>query len=220
MRRAGEPSGFMREIDGRTVGVSDLRHKSRRDIIIEDPTLIKEPAGTDQPPRDSRDFAKVHQFHVTRMERYIVSCYDAAEAGHFHRASRQIPPRAPRIAALRCRFNLNDDFEGGEGELSRIRAARVQRRRWGARWCSPLLAFAQGLKGHGRTALRVLAVSLRQCGGQDARRQPREAGRKTPSSAGRTPADAGRSARAHWRRGRKQCASPVTFPPFSRQGEI
>jgi len=110
--QGGEPSGFMREIDGRTVGVSDLRHKSRRDIIIEDPTLIKE-----LQVRISRrvipEIAKVHQFHVTRMERYIVSCYDAAEAGHFtaHRDNTTSGTAHRRFAVS---INLNDDFEGGE----------------------------------------------------------------------------------------------------------
>ncbi len=34
--RGGEESGFMREVDGRTVGVLDSTHKRRRDYTIED----------------------------------------------------------------------------------------------------------------------------------------------------------------------------------------
>jgi predicted 2-oxoglutarate/Fe(II)-dependent dioxygenase YbiX len=52
---------------------------------------------------------KAYQFKVTRMERYIVSCYAAEDEAHF---------RAHRDGTAHRRFavsvNLNDDFEGGE----------------------------------------------------------------------------------------------------------
>jgi predicted 2-oxoglutarate/Fe(II)-dependent dioxygenase YbiX/peroxiredoxin len=109
----GERSGFMRPADGgRTVGVHDTRHKSRRDALVTDPTLV-------QTLRDRilrrvvPEIARAHQFNVTRMERYLVACYDAEEGGHFapHRDN-TTPATAHRRFAVS--INLNEDFEGGE----------------------------------------------------------------------------------------------------------
>jgi predicted 2-oxoglutarate/Fe(II)-dependent dioxygenase YbiX len=59
------------------------------------------------------EIAKVHQFHCTRMERYLVACYDAAEGGHFapHRDNTTKGTAHRRFAVS---INLNDDFDGGE----------------------------------------------------------------------------------------------------------
>lgn len=108
----GEESGFMREVDGRTVGVSDPSHKRRKDYIITDPDLM-----TALQARVLRrivpEIAKVHQFKVTRMERYIVSCYAAEDGGHFaaHRDNTTAGTAHRRFAVS---VNLNDDFDGGE----------------------------------------------------------------------------------------------------------
>lgn len=110
--QGGEVSGFMREVDGKTVPIHDNRHKVRRDITIEDPALI-----TALQQRIIRrvvpEIRKVHMFHATRMERYIVSCYDGAEGGHFapHRDNTTSGTAHRRFAVS---INLNDDFEGGE----------------------------------------------------------------------------------------------------------
>jgi hypothetical protein len=59
------------------------------------------------------EIAKVHQFKVTRMERYIVSCYDAEDGGQFaaHRDNTTAGTAHRRFAVS---VNLNDDFDGGE----------------------------------------------------------------------------------------------------------
>lgn len=110
--QGGEESGFMREVDGKTIGMTDRGHKSRKDITLTDPNLI---AALQQRfiRRVVPQIAKAHQFHVTRMERYIVSCYDAAEGGHFapHRDNTTTGTAHRRFAVS---INLNDDFEGGE----------------------------------------------------------------------------------------------------------
>ncbi|HEX2137117.1 MAG TPA: 2OG-Fe(II) oxygenase, partial [Microvirga sp.] len=72
----GKESGFMREVDGKTVGVYDHAHKRRKDYTIEDPDLIRQTQSRIQ-RRVVPEILKVHQFKVTRMERYIVSCYAA-----------------------------------------------------------------------------------------------------------------------------------------------
>lgn len=108
----GFESGFMREIDGRTVGVSDKGHKSRKDCTITDRALI----ATLQNRIARRvvpEIAKAHQFHVTRMERYIVSCYAAEDGGHFA-AHRDNTTKGTAHRRFAVSINLNDDFDGGE----------------------------------------------------------------------------------------------------------
>jgi predicted 2-oxoglutarate/Fe(II)-dependent dioxygenase YbiX/peroxiredoxin len=108
----GEESGFMREVDGKTVAVHDHGHKRRRDHVIEDGELIKALQARFM-RRVVPEIQKAHQFRVTRMERYIVACYAAEDGGHF-RAHRDntTPGTAHRRFAVS--INLNADFEGGE----------------------------------------------------------------------------------------------------------
>lgn len=111
-RQGGEVSGFMREVDGRTVGLNDPRHKSRRDVTIEDQALISAVQVRFR-RRVVPEILKVHQFTVTRMERYMVGCYSAEEGGHFaaHRDNTTAGTAHRRFAVS---VNLNDDFDGGE----------------------------------------------------------------------------------------------------------
>lgn len=110
--RGGERSGFMRDIDGKTTGVQDPRHKSRSDVTIEDPALIQETQA-----RILRsvipEIRKAHQFAVTRMERHIVACYDAADGGHF-RAHRDNTTKGTAHRRFAVSVFLNDDYDGGE----------------------------------------------------------------------------------------------------------
>ena len=108
----GTESGFMREVDGKTVAASNYAHKSRKDYAIDDGDLISALQA-----RISRrvvpEIAKVHQFIVTRMERYIVACYSAEESGHF-RAHRDNTTKGTAHRRFAVSVNLNDDFDGGE----------------------------------------------------------------------------------------------------------
>ncbi len=110
--QGGELSGFMRHIDGKTVGLHDTAHKVRRDVMVTDGDLMATLQNR-VVRRILPEIAKVHQFHATRMERYLVACYDAAEGGHFaaHRDN-TTPGTAHRRFAVS--INLNDEFEGGE----------------------------------------------------------------------------------------------------------
>ncbi|MFN4159840.1 MAG: 2OG-Fe(II) oxygenase [Gemmobacter sp.] len=110
--QGGRLSGFMREVGGRTVGLNDPRHKARRDVMVEDADLIA--ALQDRIRRRVvPEIAKVHQFHATRMERYLVGCYTAEDGGHFapHRDNTTTGTAHRRFAVS---VNLNDDFAGGE----------------------------------------------------------------------------------------------------------
>jgi predicted 2-oxoglutarate/Fe(II)-dependent dioxygenase YbiX len=111
-QRGGELSGFMREVDGKTVGMHDARHKVRRDVYVEEPDLLSDIQAKIR-RRILPEIRKVHAFEVTRMERYLVACYDAEEGGHFrpHRDN-TTPGTAHRRFAVSV--NLNDDFDGGE----------------------------------------------------------------------------------------------------------
>ena len=108
----GTETGFMREIEGKTVGLLDASHKRRRDYVIKDAAIIRETQLRFQ-RRIVPEIRKVHQFNVTRMERYIVSCYSAEDGGHFapHRDNTTKGTAHRRFAVS---INLNDDFDGGQ----------------------------------------------------------------------------------------------------------
>jgi predicted 2-oxoglutarate/Fe(II)-dependent dioxygenase YbiX len=108
----GTESGFMRERDGKTVMVVDHSHKRRSDWAIEDAALrdtLRQRVLRRIVPQIQRAF----QFKVTRMERYIVGCYDAAVGGYFqpHRDNTTKGTAHRRFAVT---VNLNTEaYEGG-----------------------------------------------------------------------------------------------------------
>jgi predicted 2-oxoglutarate/Fe(II)-dependent dioxygenase YbiX len=108
----GEPSGVMREVGGKTVGVLD-DFKRRRDATITDPAL--QGATRDRIRRRLvPEIAKAFQFAVTRIERYIIACYDADQGGYFkpHRDNTTAGTAHRRFAVS---INLNaEDFDGGD----------------------------------------------------------------------------------------------------------
>jgi predicted 2-oxoglutarate/Fe(II)-dependent dioxygenase YbiX len=108
----GEPSGFMQEVDGKTVMKHDPSRKSRKDYLLQDEDLIKLIQRRVQ-RRVAPEIMKVHAFNATRMERYIVCCYTAEDGGHFftHRDNTTKGTAHRRFAVS---INLNDEFEGGE----------------------------------------------------------------------------------------------------------
>jgi peroxiredoxin len=111
-RKGGTESGFMQDVGGKTMLVHDHVHKRRRDYAIEDNVLQKTLMERVR-RRVVPEVRKVHQFNVTRMERYIVSCYRAEDGGHFraHRDNTTLGTAHRRFAVS---INLNAEFEGGE----------------------------------------------------------------------------------------------------------
>ena len=108
----GVESGFMVERDGRTVGVYDDSRKRRRDQPIEDKAVqaaIRARIGR----RIAPEMRKAFQFDPTRIERYVVACYDGASGGHF-RAHRDNTTPATAHRRFAVTVNLNDGFDGGE----------------------------------------------------------------------------------------------------------
>ena len=112
-RHGGEESGFMRDVDGRTVAVLDHRHKRRADYTIED-EAVRTAARECIRRRVAPEIRKAFQFTVTRMERYIVACYDGGSGGHF-RAHRDNTTKGTAHRRFAVTINLNAEaFEGGE----------------------------------------------------------------------------------------------------------
>ena len=111
--QGGQPSGVMRDVDGKTVGVLDPM-KNRRDVNVDAiPELRTEIMG-----RLERALIpmiqRAYQFRATRLERYLVACYDAAEGGYFrpHRDNETFGTAHRRFAVS---INLNaEDYEGGD----------------------------------------------------------------------------------------------------------
>ncbi|WP_199231099.1 2OG-Fe(II) oxygenase [Falsiroseomonas bella] len=111
--QGGGESGFMRDVDGKTVGLLDAGHKRRKDAVIEDPALqarFRARLVARLVPEIQRAF----QFKATRIERYIVACYDAADQGFFraHRDNTTLGTAHRRFAVT---INLNTgEYEGGD----------------------------------------------------------------------------------------------------------
>lgn len=109
----GEESGFMREIDGRTVAVRDAGHKRRSDHDIVDDGM-RALARRRIERRVVPEIRKAFQFAVTRMERYIVACYDATDGGHF-RPHRDNTTKGTAHRRFAVSINLNaEEFQGGD----------------------------------------------------------------------------------------------------------
>ena len=108
----GVESGFMRDVDGKTVSIIDHSHKRRSDYEIVD-DKIKQALRTRILRRVVPEIKKAFQFHATRMERYIVACYDAQTQGHF-RAHRDNTTKGTAHRRFAVTINLNaEDFQGG-----------------------------------------------------------------------------------------------------------
>jgi predicted 2-oxoglutarate/Fe(II)-dependent dioxygenase YbiX/peroxiredoxin len=108
----GQDSGFMRDVDGKTIGIIDHSFKQRRDFNIEDEALRRALA-----VRLNRRLVpavrNAFQFDATRMERYMVACYEA-EAGHF-RPHRDNTTKGTAHRRFAVTINLNaGEFEGGD----------------------------------------------------------------------------------------------------------
>jgi len=95
-----------------TVGMIDHRHKRRRDCVIEDEALRRATMVRIH-DRLLPQIERAFQFRATRMERYIVSCYDATERGMF-RAHRDNTTRGTAHRRFAVSLFLNDGYEGGQ----------------------------------------------------------------------------------------------------------
>ncbi len=106
----GKDSGFLLDVDGKTAQVVDYRLKRRNDLVVAHPQL-REAIRSQIVRRLVPAVARFFQFQATRMDRYIVACYDSAVGGHFHRHRDNV-----NLGAQHRRFavtiNLNGGYEG------------------------------------------------------------------------------------------------------------
>lgn len=110
-RRGGADSGYMRETGGRIEGVIDYRVKRRSDCVIADEALKRE-IGRRFIARVNPELHRVFRFRATRMERYLVACYDAEVGGYF-RPHRDNDGEGHREFAVTLNLNA-EDYEGGD----------------------------------------------------------------------------------------------------------
>lgn len=109
----GEASGFMREVEGRTVEIRDPNHKIRRDLMLP-PGELRDAVRARIQRRLAPQIAKAFQFTATRMERDLVACYDAADHGFF-RAHRDNTTKGTAHRRFAVTINLNaEDYDGGD----------------------------------------------------------------------------------------------------------
>lgn len=109
----GQPSGFMRQQDGQTVGVMDLSFKRRSDVLIQDSTLLQQ-INNRILRRVKPEIEKAFQFTISRFERHLVACYTAAEQGFFNRhRDNTTAGTAHRRFAMSLNLNTGD-YTGGQ----------------------------------------------------------------------------------------------------------
>lgn len=116
-QHGGKPSGFMRQKGSTTIGMLDPTFKKRKDFMFEDQpeyeplrAAIRKRLITRLVPEIFKSF----QYDVSRIERYIVACYEGEDGGFFrrHRDNTTAGTAHRRFA---CTLNLNaEDYDGGE----------------------------------------------------------------------------------------------------------
>lgn len=112
-QNGGKESGFMRQNGEKTVGHIDHSFKRRSDYNIADPDLRVVLADRVK-RRLLSQIERAFQFKATRIERWIVACYDA-ETGGFFRAHRDNTTAGTAHRTFACSINLNaGDYEGGD----------------------------------------------------------------------------------------------------------
>lgn len=110
--QGGAPSGVMMTVDGQFIGVLG-DHKRRRDAEIP-PGRLREGLRARLGQRLVPEIKRAFQFEVTRIERFIVACYDAEEGGYFRpHIDNGAPETAHRKFAVTINLN-SDEFEGGD----------------------------------------------------------------------------------------------------------
>jgi len=106
----GKQSGVMDEQEGMTVHKLDYRAKQRRDCeILDDP--LRTAAMHRVADRLAPEVQKAFQYHATKIERYVVACYDSVSGGHFH-PHRDNTTKGTAHRRFAVSLNLNSEFEG------------------------------------------------------------------------------------------------------------
>jgi peroxiredoxin/predicted 2-oxoglutarate/Fe(II)-dependent dioxygenase YbiX len=107
-----EDSGFMKQVEGKTVGVYDYGHKIRRDHFLKQGPL-RDRINRMIYHRVRPEIWKAYNYEVTRFEDFRIACYDAARGGYF-RAHRDNTTDGTAHRRFAMSLNLNaGEYEGG-----------------------------------------------------------------------------------------------------------
>jgi predicted 2-oxoglutarate/Fe(II)-dependent dioxygenase YbiX/peroxiredoxin len=109
-QQGGVDSGFQFDVAGKTTTLSDWRLKRRSDVAIAAPE-VRELVRGQIVRRLLPAIEQFFQFRATRMDRYIVACYDSEVGGHFHRHRDNVNAGAQH-RRFAVSINLNNNFEG------------------------------------------------------------------------------------------------------------
>ena len=106
----GEDSGFYLDVDGKTTMALDYRLKRRNDLVLAHPE-VREIVRSQITRRLLPAIERYLNFAATRIDRYVVACYDSEVGGHFHRHRDNMNAGAEhrRFAVT---INLNKDYDG------------------------------------------------------------------------------------------------------------
>jgi predicted 2-oxoglutarate/Fe(II)-dependent dioxygenase YbiX/peroxiredoxin len=109
-QQGGEDSGFLVDVGAKTMTMVDYRLKRRNDLVVAAPEL-RELIGGHVVRRLLPAVERYFQFQATRMDRYIIACYDSEIGGHFYRHRDNVNAGAQhrRFAVT---LNLNSDYDG------------------------------------------------------------------------------------------------------------
>jgi predicted 2-oxoglutarate/Fe(II)-dependent dioxygenase YbiX/peroxiredoxin len=109
-QQGGVDSGFQFDVAGKTTTLSDWRLKRRSDVAVAAPE-VRELVRGQIVRRLLPAIEQFFQFRATRMDRYIVACYDSEVGGHFHRHRDNVNAGAQH-RRFAVSINLNNNFEG------------------------------------------------------------------------------------------------------------
>jgi peroxiredoxin/predicted 2-oxoglutarate/Fe(II)-dependent dioxygenase YbiX len=104
-------SGFMKQVEGKTVGMVDYNHKIRRDHFIQ-PGEIQTRLQGYLSNRIVPEVRKAFNYAVTRREDFRIACYDASKGGFF-RPHRDNTTDATAHRRFAMSLLLNDEYDGG-----------------------------------------------------------------------------------------------------------
>lgn len=112
-QHGGRESGFMRQTNEKTVGRVDHNFKRRKDYDIEDED-VRSGIRARLVRRLVPEIDKSFQFRTTRIERYIVACYEAENRGFF-RPHRDNTTKGTAHRRFAVTINLNaEEYDGGD----------------------------------------------------------------------------------------------------------
>jgi peroxiredoxin/predicted 2-oxoglutarate/Fe(II)-dependent dioxygenase YbiX len=106
-----EESGFMKQVDGKTVGLVDYGHKIRRDHFIK-PGELQTRLQSYLSSRVVPEIRKAFNYTVSRREDFRIACYDASKGGFF-RPHRDNTTDATAHRRFAMSLLLNNEYEGG-----------------------------------------------------------------------------------------------------------